>query len=95
MKTTPHPPHSPDLAPSDFSLFDHITECLARLLFENSDELLEMTWQAVFLEWMERLRNCLAPKGEYVESSKIDLGERLPCIHTHVRCSHMRGTPWP
>jgi hypothetical protein len=49
---------------------------------------------AVFLEWMEPLRKCIDPNGESVESSKINVSERLTFIHTLVRCSCMRGTPW-
>jgi hypothetical protein len=78
MKAAPHPPYSPDLAPSDFPPFDSIKGCLAGLSFENSDELLErvrrvlrgiekVTLRAVFLEWMERLRKCIITNGEYDE----------------------------
>jgi hypothetical protein len=41
MKTAPHPPDSPDFAPSDFHLFSYVKECLARLSFESADEFLE------------------------------------------------------
>jgi hypothetical protein len=57
----PHPPHSPDLAPSDFYLFGHVKRCLAGLSFDDADQLLaavegvlesigKMTLQSVFLE---------------------------------------------
>jgi hypothetical protein len=29
IKTAPHPPYSPDIAPSDFYLFGHLKGCLA------------------------------------------------------------------
>jgi hypothetical protein len=41
METSPHPPFSPDLAPSDVYLVDYVKGCFAGLLFENVDELLE------------------------------------------------------
>jgi hypothetical protein len=78
MKSAPHPPHSPDLALSDFSLFGDVKRFLAGLLFEDADQLLaavegvlegikKMTLRAVFLEWMDRLRKCIATNGEYTE----------------------------
>jgi histone-lysine N-methyltransferase SETMAR len=73
-----HTPYSPDLAPSDFYLFGDVKICLAGLSFEDADQLLaaveavlegieKVTLQAVFLEWMDRLRNCIASNGEYTE----------------------------
>jgi hypothetical protein len=61
MKSAPHPPYSPDLAPSDFCLFGYVKRGLAGLSFENADQLLaagegvlegieKVTLQAVFLE---------------------------------------------
>jgi hypothetical protein len=32
MKSAPHPPYSPDLAPSDFYLFGYVNRCLAGLI---------------------------------------------------------------
>jgi histone-lysine N-methyltransferase SETMAR len=40
MKSAPHPPYSPDLAPSDFYLFGSVKRCLAGLSFEDADQLL-------------------------------------------------------
>jgi hypothetical protein len=78
MKSAPHPPYSPDLAPSDFYLFGYAKKCLAGFSFEDADQLLvavegvlegieKVTLQAVFLEWMDRLRKCIATNGEYTE----------------------------
>jgi hypothetical protein len=39
--TVPYLPYSPDLAPSDFWLFGHITEFLRGHVFNDIDELLE------------------------------------------------------
>jgi hypothetical protein len=75
MKSAPHPLCSPDLAPSDFYLFGHVKRCLAGLSFEDADQLLaaikgvlegieKVTLQAVFLEWMDQLRTCIATNGE-------------------------------
>jgi histone-lysine N-methyltransferase SETMAR len=78
MKSAPHPPYSPDLAPSDFYLFGNVKRCLAGFSFEDADQLpaavegvLEgiekMTMQAVFLEWLDRLWKCIATNGKYTE----------------------------
>jgi hypothetical protein len=40
MKSAPHPSYSPDLVPSDFSLFGYVKRCLTGLSFEDADQLL-------------------------------------------------------
>jgi histone-lysine N-methyltransferase SETMAR len=40
MKSVPYPPYSPDLAASDFYLFEYVKRCLAGLSFEDVDQLL-------------------------------------------------------
>jgi hypothetical protein len=78
MKSAPHPLYSPDLAPSDFYLFGYVKRCLAGFSFEDADQLLaavegvleaieKVTLQAIFLEWMDRLRKCITTNGEYTE----------------------------
>jgi hypothetical protein len=78
MKSATYPPYSPNLAPSDFYLFGYVKRCLAGLLFEDADQLLavvkgvregieKVTLQTVFLEWMGRLRKCIATNEEYAE----------------------------
>jgi histone-lysine N-methyltransferase SETMAR len=78
MKSTPHPPYSPDLVPSDLYLFGDVKRCLAGLSFEDADQFLaavegvlegfeKVTWQAVFLGWMDRFRKCMAASVAYTE----------------------------
>jgi hypothetical protein len=78
MKSAPHPPYSPDLAQLSFYLFGSVKKCLPGLSFEDADQLLaavegvlagteKVTWHAVFLEWMDRSRKCIATNGEYTE----------------------------
>jgi hypothetical protein len=75
MKSAPHPPYSSDLTPSDFYLFRHVKRSLAGISFDDAVQLLaavegvlegiaKVTLQAVFLEWMDRLRKCIATAGE-------------------------------
>jgi hypothetical protein len=86
MKSGLHPPYSPDLAPSDFYLFGYVKRCLTGLSFEDADQLLaavegalegieKMTLQRVFLEWMDRLRKCIAANGEYTEQAHLKVIE--------------------
>jgi hypothetical protein len=104
MKSAPHPPYSPDLAPSDFYLFGYVKRCLASLSFEDADQLLaavedvlegieKVTLQTVFLEWMDRLRKCIATNGEYTESAQINVIEESSFILPILRCSCPGGTP--
>jgi hypothetical protein len=78
MKSGSHSPYLPDLAPSDFYFFGYVKRCLAGLSFEDADQLLAavegvlegiepVTLQAVFLEWMDQFRKCIATNGEYTE----------------------------
>jgi hypothetical protein len=78
MQRAPHPVYSPDLAPSDFSLFGHVKQLLSGCQFADQDFLLQavsdisvgigkITLESVFHNWMERLCQCCATGGEYVE----------------------------
>jgi hypothetical protein len=78
MRLVLHPPYSPDLAPWGFCLFIYLKRCPAGLSFEDATQLLaagedvledveKVTLRAVFLEWMDRLRKCIATNGEYPE----------------------------
>ena len=40
MKRAPHPPYSPDIAPSDFYLFGYIKEKLKGCTFNSAEQLL-------------------------------------------------------
>jgi hypothetical protein len=71
-----HPPHSLDLAPSDFRLFTKMKEGLAGELFTNDEEVKEAAtnWTKVvagsFYEERiskSRYTNCIEVSGDYVE----------------------------
>jgi hypothetical protein len=104
MKSVLHPPYFPDLAPSDFYLFGYVQRCLAGLSFEDAYQLLaavesvrkgieKVTLQAVFLEWMNRLRKYVTTNGEYTESAQINVIEDWTFILPILRCSCPGGTP--
>jgi histone-lysine N-methyltransferase SETMAR len=67
MKRAPHPPYSPDLAPSEFYLFGHVKQLLRGYEFADRETFLhaiedistgieKVMLENVFLSWMERLR---------------------------------------
>jgi hypothetical protein len=104
MKSAPHPPYSPDLVPPDFYLFGYVKRCLAGLSFEDADQLLaavegvlegieKVTLQAVLLEWMDRLRKCIATNGEYTEQAQIHVIQEWSFILPILKCSYPGGTP--
>ena len=78
LRTTklPHPPYSPDLAPSDFYLFGYLKAQLAGSTFRNPEELLtrlreifvrieQKVLDSVFEEWKTRLSRVVELGGEY------------------------------
>jgi hypothetical protein len=78
LRTAPHPPSSPDLAPSDFFLFGHFNRTLQGSEFDNAEELLDTvakilsaispeTLLATFHQWMDKLHACIDDEREYVE----------------------------
>jgi hypothetical protein len=104
MKSEPHPPCSPDLAPTDCYLFGYVKRCLSGLLFEDADQLLatvegflegieKVTLQVVFLGWMDRLRKCITTNGEYTELAQIKVIEEWSFILPILKCSCPSGTP--
>jgi hypothetical protein len=77
LKRAPHPPFSPEIAPSDFYLFGAIKEQLKTYEFESIDamkftaeeKLREIpldTFERVFNEWMERLEIVKSNNGDYI-----------------------------
>jgi [histone H3]-lysine36 N-dimethyltransferase SETMAR len=72
----PHPPYSPDLAPSDFSLFGYLNTHLRSKFCSDIDELkqvvvdfltnLPTNWlESVFDEWVKRLKWVIENQGQY------------------------------
>ena len=72
----PHPPYSPDLAPSDFWLFGYLKQQLNS--YSDSKSLQQAVTKAmraisqdefrkVFNHWIERMKLCIENKGDYFE----------------------------
>lgn len=74
----PHPPYSPDLAPSDFFLFSDLKRMLAGKKFKSNEEVITETeayfkakdksyYQAGIEKLENRYNRCIALEGNYVE----------------------------
>jgi hypothetical protein len=78
MQMAPHPAYSHDLALFDFYLFGDVKQLLSRCQFPDQGSFLQaasdilvgikkVTLESFFHNWMERLYECSATAGEYVE----------------------------
>lgn len=77
-ETLPHPPYSPDLAPSDFFLFPKLKESLKGTRFDSLEQAKQqvITWcqkqppefyREGIYRWKYRLQKCIDSNGAYVE----------------------------
>ena len=75
-KTVPHPPYSPDLAPSDFRLFPKLKENLRGYRYETIEEMKEAVtkvtdtltqedFHRAFQKLLERYNKCIVAGGDF------------------------------
>ena len=74
IKTVPHPPYSPDLAPCDFWLFPKLRSCRYETIEEMKetvtkviDMLAQEDFHGAFQKLLERYNKCIAAWGDYFE----------------------------
>ena len=73
IKTFPHPPYSPDLAPCDFWLFPKLRGCryetieLKEAVMKVIDTLTQEDFHGAFQKLLERYNKCIAAGGDYFE----------------------------
>ena len=74
IKTVPHPPYSPDLAPCDFCLFPKLRSCYYETIEEMKeavakviDTLTQEDFHGAFQKLLERYNKCIAAGGDYFE----------------------------
>jgi hypothetical protein len=53
----------------------------------------KVSLQAVFLEWMDQLRKCIATNGEFTEEAQINVVEEWNFLLPILRCACPGGTP--
>ena len=80
IKTVPHRPYSPDLAPSDFWLFPKLRGCRDETIEERKEavmKVIDTLTQEVFhgasQKWLERYK-CIAAGGDYFEGELSFMG---------------------
>ena len=78
VKTVPHPPYSPELAPCDFCLFPKLKEKLRGCRYETIEEMKEALTKVIdtltqkdfdgtFQKLLEWYNKCIAAGGDYFE----------------------------
>ena len=74
IKTVPHPPYSPDLAPGDFWLFSKLKGCRYETIEEMkeavtkvNDTLTQEDFHGAFKKLLERYNKCIVAEGDYFE----------------------------
>ena len=74
IKTVPHPPYSPDLAPCKFWLFFNLRGCryetieeMKEAVTKDIDTLTQEDYHGTFQKLFERYNKCIAAGGGYFE----------------------------
>ena len=74
IKSLPHPPYSPELAPCDFFLFPKLKGCRYETIEEMKeavtkvmDSLTQEDFHRAFQKLLERYSKCIAAGGDYFE----------------------------
>ena len=74
IKTVPHPPYSPDLAPCNLWLFPKLTGCrydtieeMKETVTKVMDTLTQEDFHGAFQKLLERHNKCIAVGGDYFE----------------------------
>ena len=74
IKTVPHPPYSPDLAPCDFWLFPKLRGCryetieeMKEAVTKDIDALTQENFHGAFQKLLELNNKCIAAGGDYLE----------------------------
>ena len=68
IKTVPHPPYSPDLAPCDFCLFPKLRGCHYETIEEKViDTLTQEDFHGALKKLLEWYNKCIAAGGDYFE----------------------------
>jgi hypothetical protein len=78
VEIVPHPPYSPDLAPSDFSLYPNMKKPMRGMRYNDRKEILDAVYanlrrlsengfSHVFENWKKRWEKCIALGGVHIE----------------------------
>ena len=73
INTVPHPPYSPDIAPSDFWLFPKLRGCryekikMKEAVRKVIDMLIQEDFHGAFQKLLKQYNKCIAVGGDYFE----------------------------
>ena len=73
IKTVPHPPYSPEIAPCDFWLFPKLRGCRYETIEEMKEAVMKVIdtltqdFLGAFQKLLERYNKCIAAGGDYFE----------------------------
>ena len=74
IKTVPHRPYSPDLAPCDFCLFPKLRGCCYETIEEMKEAVMKVMgmhtqedFHGTFQKLLEQYNKCIAARGDYFE----------------------------
>ena len=77
IKTVPHPPYSPDIAPCDFWLFPKLRGCRYETIEEMKenvtkviDTLTQEDFHGAFQKLLEQYSKCIDARGDYFKGDK-------------------------
>ena len=73
----PHPAYSPDLAPSDFFLFQNLKD-IRGFPFQSDEELVTAVeeWVNGLMALEHRWSKCITLEGNYIEKEEVDLNRK-------------------
>ena len=81
IKTVPHPPYSPDLAPCDFWLFPKLRGCryetseeMKAVVTKVIDTLTQQDFHGAFQKLLERYNNALQPEEITSKGTRVSRG---------------------
>ena len=88
IKTIPHRPYSPDLAPCDFCLFPKLRGCryetieeMKEAMTKVTDALIQEDFHRAFQKFLKRYNKCIVAGGDYFNGDKsfmCVLSRKLP-----------------
>ena len=78
IKTVPHRPYSPDLAPCDFLLLSKLKACpnetteeMKEAVTKVIDTLIQEDFYGTFQKVFERYSKCIAAGGDYFDETRV------------------------
>ena len=102
IKTVPHCPYSPDLAPCDFWLFPKLKEKLRGCRYETIEEMKEAVMKFIdtltqedfhgaFQNLLEWYNKCIAAEGDYLKGTRVSILIKVPI---RKKSGNLFNEPW-